>query len=39
MHELCHVISQKHDELFYKELTSRLPDWKNIKERLEIRHG
>ncbi len=39
IHELCHVISQKHDELFYRELTSRLPDWKNTKEQLEIRYG
>lgn len=39
VHELCHRISRKHDEVFYKELELRLPSWRQIKESLEIRHG
>lgn len=39
VHELCHKISRKHDEKFYKELDKRMPNWQRIKESLEIRHG
>lgn len=39
VHELCHKISRKHDERFYNELDKRLPNWRRIKESLEIRHG
>ena len=39
VHELCHRISRKHDDIFYKELERRLPNWRQIKESLEIRHG
>lgn len=39
VHELCHKISHKHDEQFYKELEKRIPNWRRIKESLEIRHG
>lgn len=39
VHELCHRISRKHDELFYRELGKRLPNWRRTKESLEIRHG
>lgn len=39
VHELCHKISRKHDEIFYNELTKRLPGWQRTKESLEIRHG
>lgn len=39
VHELCHKISRKHNEVFYKELEKRLPNWLRIKESLEIRHG
>lgn len=39
VHELCHKISRKHDELFYRELGKRLPNWRRTKESLEIRHG
>lgn len=38
-HELCHKISRKHEDTFYKELDRRLPGWRRIKESLEIRHG
>lgn len=37
VHELCHKISRKHDETFYKELNRRIPEWRSIKESLEIR--
>lgn len=39
VHELCHRITPKHDKLFYAELEKRLPKWRRIKDRLEIRHG
>lgn len=39
VHELCHRISRKHDEVFYREIDKRLPGWRLIKESLEIRHG
>lgn len=39
VHELCHKISRKHDEIFYKELDARMPTWRRVKESLEIRHG
>lgn len=39
MHELCHRITRKHDNVFYAELEKRLPNWRRIKESLEIRHG
>ena len=39
VHELCHKISRKHDQVFYSALDKRLPNWRQIKESLEIRHG
>lgn len=39
VHELCHKMSRRHDERFYKELDQRIPNWRQIKESLEIRHG
>lgn len=39
IHELCHVVNKKHDKDFFKELEGRLPEWKSVKDRLEIRYG
>ena len=39
VHELCHVQNKKHDAAFYRELEKRIPNWRETKERLEIRHG
>lgn len=39
VHELCHKMSLKHDKVFYDELEKRLPEWRRVKESLEIRHG
>lgn len=39
IHELCHVMNKKHDEEFHKELDRRMPEWRGIKERLEVRFG
>ncbi len=39
IHELCHVTNRKHDEVFYKELEKRMPEWRRVKESLEIRFG
>lgn len=35
IHELCHMIYQRHDRKFYHLLGRILPDWKKRKERLE----
>jgi predicted metal-dependent hydrolase len=39
VHELCHVTNKKHDQSFYAELNKRMPNWRDIKEKLEIRYG
>lgn len=39
IHELCHVTNKKHDEVFYKTMNKMLPGWREVKDRLEIRHG
>lgn len=38
-HELCHIEHKNHDEQFYNLLESRIPDWKRIKDELELRFG
>lgn len=35
MHELCHLVEHNHTDRFYRLLSSYMPDWKRIKERLE----
>ncbi|MGD9108456.1 MAG: SprT family zinc-dependent metalloprotease [Gammaproteobacteria bacterium] len=35
-HELCHLLSNKHDKKFYSLLEKILPGWKISKEKLEI---
>ena len=39
VHELCHKISLKHDKVFYDELEKRVPEWRRVKESLEVRFG
>lgn len=39
VHELCHVINKKHDGAFYKEVERRMPNWREVKERLEVSFG
>lgn len=34
-HEICHLKIPRHDSKFYRLLTSLLPDWKVLKQRLE----
>jgi len=36
-HELCHMRYKRHDEKFYKLLKSKINNWKEIKEKLELR--
>lgn len=36
-HEFCHHYHKRHDEDFYRLLDKKMPDWKNIKEKLELR--
>jgi len=38
-HELCHTDYKDHSPQFYALLESRMPDWKKIKEELELRFG
>ena len=34
-HEICHLKIPRHDSKFYRLLTSLLPEWKVLKQRLE----
>jgi hypothetical protein len=34
-HELCHLLSSKHDAKFYRILSNFMPDWEKRKARLE----
>lgn len=36
-HEFCHHFFRKHDADFYKMLEEKMPDWKKVKEKLELR--
>ena len=38
-HELCHIEYKNHDSSFYSLLESRIPDWKRIKDELELKFG
>lgn len=37
IHELCHMRHQNHSSAYYRYLTSKCPNWKDIKEELELR--
>lgn len=37
VHELCHLRYKNHDKRFYKLLKSRIKNWQDIKEKLELR--
>lgn len=39
IHELCHIINKKHDKQFYAELEKKMPNWKQVKNSLEINYG
>lgn len=39
VHELCHVNNNKHDQKFYKEMDKLIPNWRIVKDHLEIRYG
>ena len=36
-HELCHMRYQNHSKLYYKFLVAHCPNWKELKEKLELR--
>lgn len=36
-HELCHMKYKNHDKRFYKLLKSKIKNWEEIKEKLEMR--
>ncbi len=36
VHELCHLVHPNHDKEFYRMIGKILPDWKEIKEKLEL---
>jgi predicted metal-dependent hydrolase len=37
VHELCHMKHQNHSSDYYRFLTSKFPNWKSVKEELELR--
>lgn len=39
LHELCHIDNPNHDRKFYSKLTLMMPEWKEVKEKLEVRFG
>ncbi len=36
-HELCHMIHRSHNKDFYKLLKSKIHNWEQVKEKLELR--
>jgi predicted metal-dependent hydrolase len=36
-HELCHMKYQNHGAAYYRFLSSKCPNWEELKERLELR--
>lgn len=36
-HEFCHHFSKRHNADFYKKLNEKMPDWQQVKEKLEMR--
>ena len=36
LHELCHLIFHNHNKDFYKLLSQTLPEWKIVKDRLDM---
>ena len=39
IHELCHAVNKRHDKSFYESLEKKMPEWRVVKEKLEIRYG
>ncbi len=37
IHELCHIKHQNHSKEYYRHLSSKCPNWKQLKEKLEMR--
>lgn len=35
-HELCHMVHRRHNKAFYDLLESRIPDWRRLKDKLEM---
>lgn len=36
-HELCHAFYPDHTAEFYKLLSTKIPDWRNMKEKMELK--
>lgn len=36
-HELCHAFYPNHTAEFYKLLSTKMPDWRNMKEKMELK--
>lgn len=36
-HELCHALYPDHTAEFYSLLSTKMPDWRNVKEKMEIK--
>ncbi len=39
VHELCHASVRNHGPQFISLLNEKLPNWREVKDRLELRHG
>jgi predicted metal-dependent hydrolase len=39
IHELCHIENARHDSAFYAALENILPNWRQVKMKLEEKHG
>lgn len=37
IHELCHMKHQDHSKAYYRFLSSKCPNWKAVKDQLEVR--
>jgi|TARA_R110001632_G_scaffold44289_4_gene112755 predicted metal-dependent hydrolase len=35
LHELCHIAEHNHSERFWRLLTQVMPNWKEVKSRLD----
>lgn len=36
IHEICHILHPNHDKGFYRLLTEHIPEWQEMKDKLEL---
>lgn len=39
IHELCHINNRNHDENFYRLMDKLMPNWRSVKDVLEVKFG